>query len=356
MAKVISLFNHKGGVSKTTTAFNLGWELANNGKKVLLVDLDSQCNLTGLIFGYQKINDGLDAYYQSRENLTLLSVIDSFIDGASPDSVLSSNDNAKLLATGNKNLFLLPGHLRIADLDSQISVALKIALGVPATKNLPGALPEFIHRLADIYKFDVVICDMSPNIGGLNEIMLMSSDCFIVPTAPDFFSWQAVLSLKNYVTAWHREINAFKEAVPLKATAFLSNSPKFLGTIQQCYRIRNQAPAKSFQKWIDAIRDTVDNDLVPALDKIGCLKPRDQVQKVLDSCDADLQAYDLAHIADFNSLIAISQNLMKPIFEITDDELKAAKQFGWSLNTMETSRDNFKSTFSKFSSIVDALI
>jgi chromosome partitioning protein len=40
MTKTICLFNHKGGVSKTTTTFNLGWALARLGKKVLLVDLD----------------------------------------------------------------------------------------------------------------------------------------------------------------------------------------------------------------------------------------------------------------------------------------------------------------------------
>ncbi|HDL4668206.1 TPA: ParA family protein, partial [Mannheimia haemolytica] len=42
MSKSISIFNHKGGIAKTTTAFNVGWSLANQGYQVLLVDLDSQ--------------------------------------------------------------------------------------------------------------------------------------------------------------------------------------------------------------------------------------------------------------------------------------------------------------------------
>ena len=46
MAPIISLFNHKGGVSKTTTAFNLGWAMAESGKRILIVDGDPQCNLT----------------------------------------------------------------------------------------------------------------------------------------------------------------------------------------------------------------------------------------------------------------------------------------------------------------------
>ena len=41
MVKSICMFNHKGGVSKTTTTFNLGWSMATKGKKVLMVDLDA---------------------------------------------------------------------------------------------------------------------------------------------------------------------------------------------------------------------------------------------------------------------------------------------------------------------------
>jgi chromosome partitioning protein len=49
MTPIISLFNHKGGVSKTIPAFNLGWAMADRGKRVLIVDGDPQCNLTGAV-------------------------------------------------------------------------------------------------------------------------------------------------------------------------------------------------------------------------------------------------------------------------------------------------------------------
>lgn len=51
MAVKIALFNNKGGVSKTTTTFNLGWMLASKGKRVILVDADPQTNLSGLVLG-----------------------------------------------------------------------------------------------------------------------------------------------------------------------------------------------------------------------------------------------------------------------------------------------------------------
>ena len=55
--KKIAIFNHKGGVSKTTTSFNLGFGLVRKGKKVLLVDTDSQCNLTYVLWGLKNIQN-----------------------------------------------------------------------------------------------------------------------------------------------------------------------------------------------------------------------------------------------------------------------------------------------------------
>src|SRR5579862_1837927 len=62
MIPIVSLFNHKGGVSKTTTAFNLGWAMAERGKRILIVDGDPQCNLTGTVLGFDGLNDFSDFY------------------------------------------------------------------------------------------------------------------------------------------------------------------------------------------------------------------------------------------------------------------------------------------------------
>ena len=61
MTKIISLFNNKGGVSKTTTTFHLGWKLAELGYKTLIVDTDPQCNLTGLCLNSDKETEPLPA-------------------------------------------------------------------------------------------------------------------------------------------------------------------------------------------------------------------------------------------------------------------------------------------------------
>jgi len=353
MTKSICLFNHKGGVSKTTTAFNLAWSLADNGKKVLLVDLDSQCNLTGVVLGYGSIDDdAMEAFYASRKNLTMEPIVDALINGMSPATYIAS-ENGSFYETSNPNLHLLAGHLDVSDLDSQISVSLKIASGIPATKNIPGNLPKIIQELAKAKSFDYIIYDLSPNVGGLNEVVLMSSDYFIVPTSPDFFCLQAVGSLTKNIVKWHKEIARFKEDNEFGDDYSIKNAPKFIGSIQQRYRPRNDKPAMSFGKWIELIREAINKQLVPSLTKIGCVIDPIKVEGVLSG--SDLKPYDLAQISDFNSLIAISQQLSKPVFKLTDDEIKESGQFGHALNTMKASRDNFLTVFEEMTKRVISL-
>lgn len=355
MTKSICLFNHKGGVSKTTTSFNLGWGLADLGHKVMIVDLDSQSNLTGLVLGFKAIEDDqMEAFYSSRENLTMKPIVEALINGVSPSDFLKA-DTGKLFDTGHANLKLLPGHLDVADLDSQISVSLKIASGIPATRNIPGNLPRMLQEVAEKENIDYVIYDLSPNVGGLNEVILMSSDYFIVPTSPDYFCLQAIGSLEKNITKWQKEIKRFKEDNDFESRAFpIKNKPKFLGAIQQRYRPRNEKPATSFQTWIDKIGEAINKKLVPSLTKIDCAIDVKKVQEALSG--TDLQPYDLAHVPDFNSLIAISQQLSKPIFALSDDEIKnTGKVFGHAEETMLASRNSFAKIFADFSCRIQLL-
>lgn len=357
MSKSICFFNHKGGVSKTTTTFNIGWQLANMGHRVMMVDLDSQCNLTGIVLGYNACKNDIDLerFYQNKNNLTIEDIVSALINGESADAFVGSRTGSLTLIPGNPNLLLLPGHLDVSDLDSQISVALKIAQGVPATKKIPDGLPKIIKHLADRNTVDYILYDLSPNVGGLNEIILMSSDYFIVPTSPDFFCWQAVGSLAKNIKKWHEEIEDFKKANGFSEDRnyAIENYPKFLGTIQQRYRPRNGNPAKSFENWIIKIREEVVHNLVPVLRTKNCITNEDRIREVL--AEDNLEPYDLAHIADFNSLIAISQEFQIPVYALTREQIASTNKFGHVLNTMEANKIAFNTEFQALARRIVAL-
>src|SRR5579864_5252634 len=109
MAKTICLFNHKGGVSKTTTAFNLGWMMALQGKRVLLADFDPQCNLTGMVMGFKGVDDLASLYAEAPPNNVKDGLAPAFESQPRPIVAVKCVEVA-----GIEDLFLLPGHIGLA--------------------------------------------------------------------------------------------------------------------------------------------------------------------------------------------------------------------------------------------------
>lgn len=338
--KIISLFNHKGGVSKTTTTFNLGWMLAEQGHKTLIVDADPQCNLTALVLGYNSIDD-IDTFYAANPNCDIYSCVKPVIDGS-----LGKVITAKPLETGNPNLSLLCGNIALSEIETQISVALTTSAAIPAIRNIPGSIGAFIRQTAEEHGFDYVLVDMSPSVGALNECLLMSSDYFIVPTAPDFFCAQAIKSLTNVIPRWNTDISAFRDSNIVYP--FPMSPPKFIGFLSQKYRPRNGSPAKSFQKWIDIIKDEVENSLIPALSPINMSID----QGAFSANVAADEPFNLANISDFNSLIAQSQKHNVPVFALTDAQIE---QSGTILENMGESRDGFRRSFAQLATEIHQL-
>ena len=221
MSTLISLFNHKGGVSKTTTTFNLGWAMAGRGKRVLIVDGDPQCNLTGTVLGFHGIND-LATFYNDNPQSNISDCLDPIFQG-SGERLAPAN----LAKTPHENMLLLPGNIALAENETQIAVALSASSAIPALQNIPGAPCALLRKTAEKRDIDVVIVDMSPSVGALNQCLLMGSDYFIVPTSPDYYCNQAIISLSRVVPRWHNEINAFRNRHLLYP--FPERPPKFCG-------------------------------------------------------------------------------------------------------------------------------
>ena len=345
MTQQLSLFNHKGGVSKTTTAFNLGWMLAEKGKTVLLVDCDPQCNLTGMVLGFKDSGD-FAAIYQT-------GLVKNIRDGLAPafESRPSPIQPVECQGiAGQPRMLLLPGHIGLAEYEVTLGIAQELSGSLVTLQNLPGSLHHLFSITAERYKSDYIIVDMSPSLGPINQNLLMTSDFFLVPMAPDYFSVMATDSLASVLPKWRQWARQAQASAVLKNATypFPAATPMFLGTVIQKYRLREgQIPSAAFQKWIDEIETGVREKLIPALRQASMLMPDDAYESIGQECGKPI-----LQMSDFNSLIALSQKHKVPIFALSDQQLE---QRGIVLETTKKSMENFRSLFSKAADRIIAL-
>ncbi|MDY5496685.1 MAG: AAA family ATPase [Anaerobutyricum sp.] len=163
MSRVISIANQKGGVGKTTTAINLSACLAEKGKKVLLIDMDSQGNTTSGL-GLEKNNLDETIYEVLRDEIEIEDVI-----------------------------------VRVEDCFNNLSL-------IPANRNLAGAEIELItkenmqrilkNKLEKIKeKYDFIIIDCPPALGMLTVNAMTASDSVLVPIQCEFYALDGLSQL-----------------------------------------------------------------------------------------------------------------------------------------------------------------
>lgn len=313
-ARVIALFNHKGGVSKTTTTFNLGWMLANKGLKVLIVDADPQCNLTGLALGINDY-DELFAFYEKKNNGNIYDSLAGHF--GFENTVVNLDSGVNVSDTKNDNLKILAGHINFSKFDLQIATALTSSQTIPVLKPLVGAMNRLIRNTAEKGNFDIVLIDMSPSVSAINMCMFMASDYFLLPTSPDFYCYQAIDSLSDVIPEWADRLSNFKDGVSLPR-----QPPKMLGVISQNYRVYNRGDdeanemTQEFKKWSDKIREITNSKLIPALARYKMVVSESEFKKNVDYDSP----YNIANIQNFNSLVPAAQSHSKPFFELVQED------------------------------------
>lgn len=165
--KVISVFNQKGGVGKTTTVVNLATALAQEGKKILVIDLDPQANTTtGLGFDKNKLDKSIyDLFYREEEDFDIKNYIKKCQD----------------------NLYLIASESSLSGLEVEL-----VALDqVERTEQVK----EIIKLLDSSY--DLVLIDCPPSLGLLSINALVGSDSIIIPIQTEYYALEGVSELLN---------------------------------------------------------------------------------------------------------------------------------------------------------------
>jgi cellulose biosynthesis protein BcsQ len=239
-----------------------------------------------------------------------------------------------------RDLLLLPGHIGFAEYEVTLGIAQELTGSIQTLQNLPGSLSYLLQKTAESAEAEYVLIDMSPSLSSINQNLLTTSDFFLVPTNPDFFSVMAIDSLATILPKWVAWAEKASSLPILREATYPMPDvgTKFLGTIIQKFRPRAGAPARGFQHWIDQLEGSVKTKLLPALREAAMMLPRrryDSAKMKEDMC--------LAVISDFNTLIAKSQKWMTPIFALTSEQIG---QQGIVLKGTKRSRDAFWEVFS----------
>lgn len=171
MTKIIAVLNHKGGVGKTTTAINLAAALQQKKKRVLLIDMDGQANLTescGL-----SIEEERTVYGAMRGEYPLP------------------------LVRLENGLTLVPSCLDLSAAESELI-------------NEPGReliLKGLITKTLDTRKFDYILIDCPPSLGLLTLNALTASDYLVIPVQAQFLAMRGMAKITNVVGIVKERLN-----------------------------------------------------------------------------------------------------------------------------------------------------
>jgi len=283
-ASRIVIFNHKGGVGKTTLTDNIASAIGRLNKKVLLVDSDPQCNLTLLRLNKDFVDRLIDTS-EKPEGRTIWSALKPVVDALGDVKITKPIDL-------EENRWLVPGDIRLVEYESELN-AYWLECFARKIRGFRGtaAMSHLVNALVDKYSIDFVFYDSGPNIGPLNRIVMLDCDYFIIPAACDYFSLSAIKTLGHAVAAWIKDWSMITQLAP-DGIYLLPGRPRFLGYIPQRFSIYDGAPTKAYARFFSRIEKEVQEQVVSRLSGIdrGLVPRKDVSVKLGEVRDLRAQA------------------------------------------------------------------
>lgn len=297
----VALFNHKGGVGKTTLAVNVAGGLVDLGKRVLLVDADPQCNISSFFLREAQLDEILGESCEHDGGKTIWSALKPVVVGTGDVA-----DVPVYSAAGKNHLWLMVGDVLLATYEEELPAAWADSFArKPRGYAVMGAMDRAVKRAAKKCQADIIIYDVGPNVGPLNRTILLSCDAFVTPVAPDLFSLRALTSVGVSIGKWISDWRTVQMLAPHERKAeLIKAAPTYLGYIVSAFKAYGGSKSQPHEYWESRIAPRVKNrvvDVLRAIDGDLVLKP----------------PYKMADVKHYQSLAAVAQDYGLPLGWLT---------------------------------------
>lgn len=311
--RIITFFNSKGGVGKTTTLYHIAWMLSELGIKTIAVDLDPQSNLTSMCLADEK----LESIYEGNKPVTILDALTPIVNGdpAPPVHIEPINDY----------LGLILGNPALSTFEDTLSNAWLKCLNRDAYAfKITSIFSTIIHQAAQRSNAEVVLVDVGPNLGAINRAVTISSDYLITPVTSDVFSLLEIKSVGHTLRLWKEQWQQRKALKPENLTIDIpEHTVTPAGYVIMQYSAKEGQPTQSYLKWANRI-------------------PNVYNEFVLGNANSHVSVNNDTHciglLKHFRSLAPMSMEVHKPIFLLKP----ADGAIGAHLYAVQKAYDEFK--------------
>jgi len=321
--KKLLFANNKGGVGKTTLAFNCAMFFAKQGYKVVLVDLDPQCNLSRLAMGDNQYEKTL---FSSAEK-DVYDALKGVIEGGSD---IDLNVPFIPVTNSDQNLFLMKGSVNLSLYENLLVTAYgQAAAGEQLGYFQTSAIDRLLREKGLNDEIDIFVIDTSPSLSLLNRIIFLGSDYFVVPMMPDAFSVQGIENLGSVFEKWKQNWKITGKALAgnTESKFILSGDGLFIGYVVNSYNVYSNQPIKDHRRWIQEIPEKVKKYLSEKHGRNGLVE--------------ESWKNPLATIQDYGRIPAKCQEVGVAIFDLDPNCVEEIHQ--GTKENIEKSKEEFKS-------------
>ncbi len=324
-APVLTFFNNKGGVGKTSLVYHLAWMFADLRKRVLVSDLDPQSNLTAAFLDEDRIEE---LWNQQNCGSTIYRCVQPL---AGVGDLIEP-----LLQNISTDLYLLPGDTALSSYEEMLSSEWPDSMGdrnLYRPMRILSSMWQVLQMAAQKVQADLILVDIGPNLGAINRSVLIATDYVCIPLGADLFSLQGLKNLgptlRSWKDLWKKRLNNWNDSSEKgQFPDFRLPEGKMqpVGYLCQQHGVRLDRPVKAYDKWVQRIpgvyREYVLN--MPQMPVPGMSQENDPL------C--------LATIKHYRSLVPMAQEHRKPIFNLTS----ADGAIGSHANAVQDARKEFR--------------